>query len=87
MVRTECWKYVYIPHDIYELYDLNTDPAEMNNLIEDSEYRDIREEMRARLIRWNDATNDMFQWTWVRWSFPKSIKPYPVADAVLESHG
>ena len=76
MVRTVRWKYVFIPHDLDELYDLEEDPAEMNNLASDQSHRDVLEEMRARLIGWNDATNDMFQWSWVRWSFPESITPY-----------
>ena len=76
MVRTERWKYVYIPHDLDELYDSKTDPAEMDNLINDPERADVVKEMRARLIGWNDATRDMFQWKWVRWNFPKSISPF-----------
>jgi len=32
--------------------------------------------MKARLIGWNDATGDMFQWNWVRWGFPEPISPY-----------
>ena len=76
MVRTRCWKYAYIPHDLDELYDLKTDPAEMDNLINDPEHADVLDEMRARLIGWNDATRDMFQWKWVRWNFPKSISPF-----------
>ena len=75
MVRTERWKYAYIPHDLDELYDLEADPAEMNNLSEDPEHADDVDEMRARLIGWNDATKDMFQWKWVRWNFPKPISP------------
>ena len=81
MVRTERWKYVYIPHDLDELYDLEADPAEMNNLSEDPEHADVVEEMRARLIGWNDATKDMFQWKWVRWSFPEPDKPLLVRSA------
>jgi arylsulfatase A-like enzyme len=60
MVRTARWKYVYIPHDRDELYDLEADPAEMHNLVDDSEHSEILEQMKARLIGWNDATNDMF---------------------------
>ena len=76
MVRTERWKYVYQPHDLDELYDLEADPAEMNNLINDPDHADRLEEMKARLIGWNDATNDMFQWKWVRWNFPDPVSPY-----------
>ena len=76
MVRTERWKYVYIPHDLDELYDLEADPAEMNNLSEDPGHADALEQMKARLIGWNDATKDMFQWNWVRWSFPDPVSPF-----------
>jgi len=75
MVRTERWKYVYTPHDMDELYDLEADPAEMNNLIDDASHADVLKNMKARLIGWNDATSDMFQWRWVRWNFPEPIAP------------
>ena len=77
MVRTERWKYVYFPHDLDELYDLRADPAEMNNLIDNPDHADVLGEMKARLVGWNDATNDMFQWKWVRWNFPDPVSPYP----------
>ena len=75
MVRTEQWKYVYTPHDKDELYDLEADPAEINNLVDDPLYGDVLENMKGRLLGWNDATNDMFQWRWVRWNFPEPIAP------------
>ena len=76
MVRTDRWKYVYQPNDIDELYDLHEDPYEMNNLITNKNYSDRRDKMKARLIGWNDKTNDMFMWHWVRWNFPDPVKPY-----------
>ena len=76
MVRTKYWKYVYQPNDLDELYDLQTDPAEMHNLVNDHAHADLLDEMKARLIGWNDATNDMFQWKWVRWNFPDPVSPY-----------
>ena len=75
MVRTARWKYVYDPHGTDELYDLANDPAEMVNRIDDPSTHQTREEMKARLLGWNDATNDMFQWRWVRASFPAPIAP------------
>ncbi len=75
MVRTENWKYVYTPHDMDELYDLKADPGEMKNLIGDSDCADVLEDMKARLIGWNDETEDMFQWNWVRWNFPQPKSP------------
>jgi arylsulfatase A-like enzyme len=75
MVRTTRWKYVYNPHSIDELYDLKDDPAELVNRISDRAYRDVLQEMKARLLGWNDATNDMFVWRWVRWNFPEPVLP------------
>lgn len=77
MVRTRGWKYVYDPHDRDELYDLENDPFEMNNRISDPELRPVLEEMKGRLLGWNDATGDMLQWNWVRWNFPPPIPPLP----------
>jgi arylsulfatase A-like enzyme len=75
MVRTTRWKYVYAPHTKDELYDLREDPAELVNLIDDRECADVLDEMKARLIGRNDATNDIFQWNWVRWNFPEPLAP------------
>ncbi len=77
MVRTTRWKYVYAPHTKDELYDLQEDPAELENLIDSPEHVDVLSEMKARLLGWNDATNDMFQWGWVRSNFPEPISPFP----------
>ena len=75
MVRTRGWKYVYDPHDRDELYDMTNDPFEMDNRISDPEVRPVLEEMKGRLLGWNDATGDVLQWNWVRWNFPPPIPP------------
>ena len=75
MVRTRGWKYVYNPHDLDELYDLSQDPFEMTNRISDPDVREVLDEMKGRLLGWNDATGDMLQWNWVRWNFPDPIPP------------
>ena len=41
----------------------------------DPSCHDVLQEMKARLLGWNDATDDMFKWAWVRWSFPEPILP------------
>lgn len=41
--------------DVYAddfLYDLRKDPYELNNLIQDPEYRQIKEDLRRRLLQW-----------------------------------
>jgi hypothetical protein len=48
----------------------------LRNLIDDASSADTLKQMKARLIGWNDATDDMFQWDWVRWNFPEPILPY-----------
>ncbi|OLZ39656.1 sulfatase [Natrinema saccharevitans] len=58
MVRTDRYKYVYNGPDIDELYDLEADPAELQNLIDHPEYANARREMRERLIEWMDETAD-----------------------------
>ena len=75
MVRTMRWKYAYDPHAIDELYDLAADPGELINLIDSPDHADIVTEMKARLLGWNDATSDIFQWRWVRWNFPDPVSP------------
>jgi arylsulfatase A-like enzyme len=75
MVRTHDWKYVYNPTDLDELYDMKADPFEMKNRISDPACAAILAEMKGRLLGWNDATKDMFQWIWVRSNFPAPIPP------------
>ena len=83
MVRTKRHKYVYNPHDLDELYDLDKDPGELQNLVAEPGYRDVLREMKARLIGWNDYTGDMFQWNWVRWNFPEPVLPAEATPASL----
>ena len=75
MVRTARWKYVYDPHTTDELYDLQDDPHELVNRVNDPACYPVLQEMKRRLIGWNDATNDMFQWNWVRWNMPEPLLP------------
>ncbi|MDJ0812794.1 MAG: sulfatase [Woeseiaceae bacterium] len=50
-VRTQRYKLMHYYHDIdeWELYDLQTDPAEMRNVYADLSYADVRETMTALL--------------------------------------
>ena len=78
MVRTVRWKYVYNPHSVDELYHLQDDPGDLVNRVSDSTCREVLQEMKARLLGWNDATNDMFKYNWVRWNFPEPLLPHQV---------
>ena len=69
MVRTDRFKFVYNGPDVNELYDLEADPAELQNLIEHPAYEEIRLEMSERLVEWMETTDDPNR-TWV----PKTLE-------------
>jgi N-acetylglucosamine-6-sulfatase len=55
-VTSNGWKYVEYPQaSEVELYDLNTDPFELQNLANDSAYRNRVEMMSARLHAWKSC--------------------------------
>ncbi|WOK05419.1 sulfatase [Imperialibacter roseus] len=51
-IRNYRYKLIHFYHDVdtWELYDLQQDPQEMNNLIDDPKYGDVVEELKAKLI-------------------------------------
>jgi arylsulfatase A-like enzyme len=53
MVRTDRYKYIHWTHhpELDELYDLQADPYEMDNLADDPEMAGVRDELRAELGR------------------------------------
>lgn len=63
-VRTERWKYVHYPtgdgtpdRHKAELYDLQNDPEERYNLIDDPRYQSVLEELRQELLRLQKETD------------------------------
>ena len=42
----------------WELYDLNSDPMELNNLATDAAYSHVFDEMKQSLLQWQNATQD-----------------------------
>jgi N-sulfoglucosamine sulfohydrolase len=52
--------YIFRPPE--ELYDLETDPAEVRNLATDPAHKDKLLEMRAALEQWQNDTEDLWLW-------------------------
>jgi len=57
-IRTDRWKYIRYPHGDgtadrpkAELYDLDSDPKEQNNLIEDERYQQLVAELNQQLLK------------------------------------
>jgi arylsulfatase A-like enzyme len=60
MIRTEKWKYnIYIKHG-EELYDLESDPHEMQNIANDLEYGAVRADLHYKLVSHINAIGDPF---------------------------
>lgn len=60
-VRSDRYKYIYYNGvwDIGELFDLQSDPYEMNNLIRDTSYRKIGLDLKNDLFNWLEETSGL----------------------------
>jgi arylsulfatase A-like enzyme len=58
MIRTRTHKLIYNSTDVCELYDLQVDPHEMHNLIDDPAHLDVKADLKARLLAHLQATSD-----------------------------
>lgn len=54
----ERYKYVYNEGDLDELYDLQEDPYERNNLVFSRDHRSVMIEMKQRFAEWRAQTHD-----------------------------
>jgi hypothetical protein len=71
--------------DTDELYDLETDPAELDNKIENGDYASIRERLHRQLLRMMSESRDPFrgpEWIYRPWAdymgeydWPKGMAP------------
>ena len=52
MVRDKRWKYAYFNGFDPQLFDLEKDPKELNDLGNDPKYKEIREDMFRKLFEW-----------------------------------
>ena len=60
-VRTDKYKYIYNHGvwDINELYDIQNDPQEMNNLIRNPKYEKIAAELKLDMWNWLESTDGL----------------------------
>lgn len=64
MLRTKRYKYVHNAPDTNELYDLESDPNELGNLIDHPEYGEVRTDLETRLVeRMRETDDPLAQWT------------------------
>ncbi len=78
-VQTKAHKYVYNGFDFDELYDLEKDPHEMKNLVDDPGYRDIKQDLCRRMWRFAEEQQDhmLFNPYWT-----VAMAPWGPADAL-----
>jgi arylsulfatase A-like enzyme len=58
MIRTATAKYVYSPHGTDELYDLDADPHELVNRVDDQAFGRLLADLQGRLMYWMIRTDD-----------------------------
>jgi arylsulfatase A-like enzyme len=80
-VRTDRYKFIhfFIEPEEFELYDLHTDPDEMNNLYGKPGYEEITAHLKDRLAALRAETNDTYQYK------PTGIPAHPNPGALSES--
>ena len=66
LVAESGFKYIYNENDMDELYNLNDDPYELENLIYNEEYTEILDDLKARLAKLRKETGDNISLAWVR---------------------
>ena len=62
---TERYKYVFNGFDLDELYDLETDPSEMINRVDDPAYGEVADDLRRKLYEFMDRFDDPFKSNWI----------------------
>ena len=70
MVRTRRWKYNYYPDGYEELYDLQADSRERQNLAGDPAHRPVVDDLRQRLLNWLITADEVDQIA-PRWVIPE----------------
>lgn len=59
-----------------ELYDMENDPDELHNLIDDPEYKEIRDRLHDKVLDWMNETRDPFRgYWWERRAWREDARP------------
>ena len=59
-IRTKDWKYIRyinVEPEVEEMYNLNTDPMEMKNLIDDKGFINVKNDLKKRYKYYMDTNN------------------------------
>ena len=59
MIRTSRYKYVKRFYELDELYDLQTDPQELDNRIDDPNLKEILQDLQNRMLDHYQETSDV----------------------------
>ena len=59
MLRTKKWKYVNRLYERSELYDMESDPDELHNIIDLPSSAPVVQQLNARMLRWFADTGDV----------------------------
>ena len=91
MVRDRRWKYVWNATAPDELYDLQQDPVEFVNRIDDPAAQGELTRLRQRMIHWCQSTGDRLLNEFTRWQLeatpPAPARPDADSDADGENDG
>jgi arylsulfatase A-like enzyme len=66
VIRTERFKYIFNGSHSDELYDLERDPWEMMNLLDDPEYKVVLQELREQLLQYVRENGDLIERYYIR---------------------
>jgi len=91
MIRSDKYKYIRRKYEIDEFYDLEKDPNEKSNQIENPEYKDEIMKMKLEMLDWYQTTCDVVPYTQdqrdnfdIIWNRIKLLCPKELEDVVKQ---
>ncbi len=73
-IRNERFKYIWNSQDLDELYDLHSDPYEMENLAGRTAHQAIKADLRHQLMAWLTEVGD---------DLPERVDDLPAAGTIM----